>query len=133
MAGAQVLALDCGASLSAILGNFQLNTMQPLVGRNLLAQLRLCRGALDALRTRCIDGLRVQRERIERRNAGSLGLATALVPHIGYDRAAELAKQAHAEDKTIRAVAIEWGILGEKELDDALDLRRQTGAPVVEP
>jgi fumarate hydratase class II len=127
MVCAQVIGNDAAISLGGLSGNFQLNTMMPLISRNLLEQIRLLAAAVDSFQTRLLDGLRADRERIEALNERSLALATALAPVIGYDLAAEVAKEAHETGRTVGEVALEKRVAGKKELDRLLDPRRQTG------
>jgi fumarate hydratase class II len=100
--------------------------MLPLIARNLLEQIRLLASAAENFAGRLVEGLRVNRARIEAQNEASLALATALVPHIGYDRAAEIAKESHRTGRSVREIARERAGLPEEELERALDLRRQT-------
>jgi fumarate hydratase class II len=126
MVCAQVIGNDAAVTLGGLYGNFELNVMLPLVARNLLEQIALLAAAADNFARRLVEGLRVNRSRIEAQNEASLALATALVPHIGYDRAAEIAKESYRTGRTVRALARERGVLPEEELQRALDLRRQT-------
>jgi fumarate hydratase class II len=80
----------------------------------------------DNFRKKCIEGLRADERRCRQMVEQSLALATALVPEIGYDRAAEIAKKAFASHKTIKEVAKEEGLLPEERLDSLLDPRRMT-------
>ncbi len=126
MVCAQVIGNDAAITLGGLSGNFELNVMLPLIARNLLEQIRLLASATRNFSERLVEGLRVNRTRIEAQNEASLALATALAPHIGYDRAAEIAKESHRTGRTVREIAREWRVLPEEELERALDLRRQT-------
>jgi fumarate hydratase class II len=105
--GAQVIGNDAAIGTGGMLGHFQLNTMQPLIARNLLEQIQLLTNGATVFADRLVVGLEPQREKITGNVEKSLGLATVLVPHIGYDSAAEIAKLAEAEGKTVRQVAKE--------------------------
>ncbi len=126
MVCAQVIGNDAAITLGGLYGNFELNVMMPLIARNLLEQLSLLAAASESFALRLVDGLKVNRARIEAGNEGSLALATSLAPKIGYDRAAEIAKESHRSGRTVREIAREWKVLPEDELERALDLRRQT-------
>jgi fumarate hydratase class II len=126
MVCAQVIGNDAAITLGGLYGNFELNTMLPLIARNLHEQIGLLAAGAVGFAEKLVDGLGVNRERIESLREGSLALATALAPQIGYDRAAELAKESYRTGRTIRELAREQRILPEAELERALDLRRQT-------
>jgi fumarate hydratase class II len=118
--GAQVIGNDAAIGTGAMLGHFQLNTMQPLIARNLLEQIKLLTNGATVFTDKMVVGLEPQREKITANVEQSLGLATALVPYIGYDRAAEIAKQAEAEGKTIRQVAKEQRVISDDNLARAM-------------
>jgi len=126
MVCAQVIGNDAAITLGGLFGNFELNTMLPLISRNLLEQIQLLAAGMAMFEEKLLQGLNVDREQIERMNERSLSLATALVPHIGYDRAAEIARKAYLTGRTVRDVARELRVLPEEELDAALNLRGQT-------
>ena len=126
MVCAQVIGNDAAITLGGAFGNFELNAMLPLIGENLLEQVTLLTHAVDAFRERLLVGLDVDSEHISRQNERSLSLATALAPHIGYDAAAEIAKESFATGRTVREIATEREVLPPDVLDRVLDLRRQT-------
>jgi fumarate hydratase class II len=125
-AAAQVIGNDAAIAVGGMLGHFQLNAMQPLIARNLLQQIQLLTNGVSTFRERLLAGLEADRDRIASQLDRSLALATALVPHVGYERAAEIAKRASAEGKTVREIALEEELLPRAELDRILDPRRQT-------
>ena len=127
MAAGQAIGNDAAITLGGLLGSFQLNTMLPLIARNLLEQIQLLARGMQVFCDKLVRGLRPDEEHIASLNERSLSLATALAPHLGYDRAAEIAKQAHAEGKSVRQVCLEQGVLDEAELNELLDPRKQTG------
>ena len=122
---AQVIGNDAAISIGGMLGHFQLNTMQPLIAHNLLEQIRLLANGTAVFTNRLVRGLEPNRDRIATRLDQSLSLATALAPHIGYDRASEIAKEAELTGKTIREVAKERSVLPDYKLDEVLDPKRQ--------
>ena len=112
----------CGAAG----GQFQLNIMMPVMGEAVLESVRLLAGATAAFTTMCLAGMEVDAEACEAAVERSLAMATALNPHLGYERAAELAKEAFATGKTIRELCVEKGVLPEQHLSEALDPWRMT-------
>ncbi len=126
MVCAQVIGDDAAITLGGLYGSFELNTMLPLIARNLLEQITLLARGMTTFRSRLIEGLDADRERIDRMNESSLALATVLAPRIGYDRAAEVAKEAYLSGRTIREVAQAQELLSPPELEETLDLRGQT-------
>jgi fumarate hydratase class II len=126
MACVQVVGNDAAIALAAQYGRFELNTMLPLIARNLVEELELLAAAMDAFRQKLLEGLEADREHIAERVEWSLALATGLVPLVGYERAAALVKEAWASNRTIREVALEQRIASPAELDRALDPRGQT-------
>jgi fumarate hydratase class II len=126
MVCAQVMGNDAAVTLGGLYGVLELNTMLPLIGRNLLEQIRLLGRVSEIFREKLVQGLEADRHRIASLRERSLSLATALAPHLGYDEAAALAKEAHRTGRTVREVAEERGVLSAEQLDEVLDLRRQT-------
>jgi fumarate hydratase, class II len=116
-----VVGRDATVGLAAQAGQLELNVMMPAVAHALLPGLDYLAAALKAFRTRCIEGLRADAARCEAYAHRSPQLVTALVPRLGYARAAELAKRAVAEGRAIGEVAVEEGLLTEEEAKDALN------------
>lgn len=123
---AQVVGNDATVALGGLSGNFELNVMMPVITHNLLQSIDLLSNAVALFTARCLQGLEANRERCEGLVEESLAMCTALAPVIGYDRAAEIAKAAYASGRTVRAVAMEMGILPEDELQRLLNPRTQT-------
>lgn len=117
----QVMGNDTTITLAGQSGNFELNVTIPLLAHNILESIRLLAGGARMFVNKCIKDLDADRERCEGFIEKSLALVTALVPHIGYDRAADLAKRAHAEGLTIRQVALDEKVLPEDQIDALLD------------
>jgi fumarate hydratase, class II len=120
---AQVIGNDTAITIGGMSGQFELNVYVPLMARNLLQSITLLASASRLLAEKCVDGIEANREQNERYAELTLSAATALNPHIGYDRAAELVKTAAATGRSLREVAREMGI-DETVLDEALDYRR---------
>ncbi len=127
---AQVVGNDATITLSGMTGNFELNVMMPVMAHNLLQSIELLSNATDQFNERCLQGLEADRERCEGLIEESLAMCTALAPVIGYDRAAEIAKQAHATGRTVREVALAENVLPEAELNTLLDPRPMTEAGI---
>jgi len=125
-AAAQVVGNDAAITVGGMLGHFQLNAMQPLIARNLLEQIHVLTASGTIFNERLLRGLEPDRDRIASFVGQSLSLATALAPHVGYERASKIAKRASAEGKTVREIAGEERVLPADELDRLLDPRRQT-------
>ena len=122
---AQVIGNDAAVAVAGQSGNFQLNVMLPVIALNLLQSIGLLATTATNLAAQCVSGLEAT-ERGPELVENGLMLATALAPEVGYDKAAEIAKQAYKEEKTIREVAREQTDLSEEELDELLDARKMT-------
>src|SRR4051795_7340428 len=121
--GAQVIGNDAAITVGGLQGQFELNVRIPLMARNLLQSIQLLTSASTMLAEKCVDGIEANLEGCERSAEGTLAVATALNPFIGYDRATAIVKDASASGRTLREVAREHGV-GEETLDKALDLRK---------
>jgi len=119
----QVIGNDAAIAIAGSQGQFELNVRVPLIARNLLDSIRLLSGTCRTLDERCVAGIEPNEEMLERHREANLIVATALNPHIGYDKAGEIVKEAAASDRSVREVAREMGV-DEKVLDDALDHRK---------
>jgi fumarate hydratase, class II len=126
MVAAQVVGNDTTIALAGQGGNFELNTMLPLIAYNLLQSIDLLGSAAANLADQTIVGLEAT-ERGPELVENGLMLATALAPEVGYDKAADIAKEAFKTDQTIREVAREQTDLSEEELDETLDAKKMTG------
>ncbi len=127
MVSAQVIGNDATITLAGQSGNFELNVMLPVLGYNLLQSIQLLANTADNFTDQLVVGLQAT-ERGPALVEQGLMLATALAPEIGYDRAAEISKEAYKTGKTIREVAREKTDLSEEELDRLLDARKMTEA-----
>jgi fumarate hydratase class II len=127
MVCAQVVGNDAAVAMGGASGNFQLNVCKPLIARNVLHSLALLGDAARSFATRCVEGLILDRARVEAHVKGSLMLVTALVPIVGYDAAARVAHEAHARGTTLREAALALSVLDGAAFDAAVDPRRMTG------
>lgn len=107
---AQVIGNDATVALCGLSGNFELNVMMPVMAYNILQSIELLSKAIQAFGEKCLVGLEADEQRCSELLEKSLALVTALVPEIGYDRAAALAKQAHSSGRTLRELALEDGV-----------------------
>ncbi len=119
---AQVIGNDAAITAGGMQGHFELNVFVPLMARNLLGSIGLLASASRLLAEKCVDGIEANREQCERYAELTLAAATALNPHIGYDRATEIVKEAAASGRSLREVARDSGV-EEHVLDEALDYR----------
>jgi fumarate hydratase class II len=119
----QVIGNDTAITMAGSQGQFELNVRVPLIARNLLDSIKLLAAAARTLDEKCVSGIQPNEEMLERHAEATLATATALNPHIGYDRATEIVKEAHASGRPLREVAREMGV-DEEILDKALDHRR---------
>lgn len=123
--GVQIIGNDAVITLAGASGQLQLNAMIPVISRNLLESIELLANGTKVFAQRCIAGLEVNENKCHQNIEQSLGLTTALVPAIGYDAAAELAKEAQATGQTIHQVAKAKSGLDSKTLRHLLDTHRQ--------
>ena len=114
---AQVTGNDVAIGIGAASGNFELNVFKPLLIYNFLQSCRLLADGCNSFDMHCVRGIQANDARIADLLQRSLMLVTALTPHIGYDRAAQLAKKAHAENLTLREAALALGYANSAELD----------------
>jgi fumarate hydratase, class II len=126
MVAAQVMGNHTTITVSGMGGHFELNVMMPVMGYALLQSIRLLSSAAAVLADRCVDGITANEDRITELLEGNLSLGTALAPHIGYDASAALAKEAFGQNRSVRDVAREKGVLPESELEKVLDARAMT-------
>jgi fumarate hydratase class II len=108
---------DVAINMGGASGNFELNVYRPMVIHNFLQSVRLLADGMESFNEHCATGIEPNRERIDQLLNESLMLVTALNTHIGYDKAAEIAKKAHKEGLTLKASALALGYLTEAEFD----------------
>ncbi|HEY7040714.1 MAG TPA: class II fumarate hydratase, partial [Methylomirabilota bacterium] len=117
MVCAQVMGNDVAVGIAGASGNFELNVFKPVIIHNVLTSVRLLADAGESFDTHCARGIEPDRERIRSLVERSLMLVTALAPRLGYDRAAQIAKKAHAEGLTLKEAALALGYLTAEEFD----------------
>lgn len=118
MVMAQVLGNDVAINIGGMTGQFELNVFKPMMIDNFLNSCRLMADAVDSFREHCIEGMMPNEKRIREHLNNSLMLVTALNTHIGYDKAAEIAKKAYKEDTTLKQAAMDLGYLTAQEFDE---------------
>jgi fumarate hydratase class II len=127
MVVAQVYGNDAAVAFAASQGNFELHVMKPVMIHNLLESTRLLADACRSFRIHCAEGIEPNRARIDELLEKSLMLVTALNPHIGYDRAAEIAKTAHRQGKTLKEAAVALGYVSPDDFDRWVDPSKMVG------
>ena len=118
MACAQVLGNDVAINVGGSSGNFELNVFRPMVAHNFLQSVRLLADGMRSFNDHCAIGIEPNRERIDELVERSLMLVTALNPHIGYDKAAQIAKKAHQEGSSLRQAALALGHVTAEQFDE---------------
>lgn len=113
----QVIGNDVTVAMAAASGNFELNVAKPVIAHALLQSLRLLSDGMSSLDRHCVRGIVANTRRISESLQQSLMLVTALAPHIGYDRAAQIAKLAHASQRSLREAALQTGFVSADEFD----------------
>jgi fumarate hydratase, class II len=120
---AQVIGNDAAITIAGSQGNFELNVRVPLIARNLLESIRLLAATARVLKDKCVDGIEANLAGCEHSAESTLAAATALNPYIGYDKAAEIVKEASSSGRLLREVAYEQGV-DEEIYNKAMDLRK---------
>jgi fumarate hydratase class II len=129
MIAAQVMGNDVAVGIGGASGNFELNVYKPLIIHNVLQSVRLLADGMASFDAHCARGIEPDRDRIAELVARSLMLVTALNPHIGYDKSAEIAKKAHREGTTLKAAALALGHVTEEQFDAWVRPERMVGPP----
>jgi fumarate hydratase class II len=125
MACCQVFGNQTAITVAGSQGHFELNVYKPVMAYNLLQSIRLMADASVSFTDNCVEGIRADKKRIGELMGRSLMLVTALAPRIGYDKAAKIAKTAHANGTTLREEAIKAGVSGQ-EFDRVVRPERMT-------
>jgi fumarate hydratase, class II len=119
----QVIGNDATITVAGSQGQFELNVRVPLMAKNLLESIRLLSSTARVFAEKCIDGIEANEDGLRRSAEMTLSAATALNPYIGYDKGAEIVKQASQSGRPLREVALEMGV-DEETYDKAMDLRK---------
>jgi len=126
MVAAQVQGNDVAINIGGLSGVFELNVMMPIMAHNLLQSIGILAAASRLLAELTVKGLVANQDRARQMVEKSLAMVTCLAPRIGYDEAAEIAKEAFSTGRTVREIARERKVLSDEELDRALDAYAQT-------
>ncbi|MBI2061304.1 MAG: class II fumarate hydratase [Nitrospirae bacterium] len=121
MVAAQVIGNDVAVTVGGQAGNFELNVMKPVMAYNLLQSIEITSNVVRVFTERCVKGIEADEKRCEESIEKSLAMCTALAPHIGYDAAAKIAKEAYSTGKTVRQIAVEKKVLPPDRLKEVLD------------
>jgi len=127
MAAAQIMGNDVAVGIGGSNGQFELNVFKPLIGANVLESARLLGDACLSFNDRCAAGIAANETVIRRHLQNSLMLATSLNPHIGYHKAAEIARLAHTSGTTLKEAALELGYVSAEDFDRWVDPASMTG------
>ncbi|WP_106498118.1 class II fumarate hydratase [Lentibacillus sp. Marseille-P4043] len=126
MVSAQVMGNDATIGFAASQGNFELNVFKPVIAYNFLQSSQLLADSMLSFDERCVKGLEPNHEQIEKYLTDSLMLVTALNPHIGYENAAKIAKQAFQDNATLKETAVKLGLLTEEQFDQYVNPKEMT-------
>ena len=113
----QVMGNDTTIAMAGASGNFELNVYRPVIAYNIIQSIRLLSDASSSFREHCVDGIEANEERIHSNLYNSLMLVTALNPHIGYDKAAEVAKKAYKDNSSLREAIVALGYMSGEDFD----------------
>ena len=127
MVCAQVMGNHVAVTIGGAQGHFELNVFKPLMVANMLQSARLVGDACQCFTSKCVEGLEVNKSRVDELMNASLMLVTALNPHIGYDKASEIAKKAHKEGTTLKESAVASGYLTAEQFDEWIVPSEMTG------
>ncbi|TCK60049.1 fumarase class II [Seleniivibrio woodruffii] len=127
MVACQVFGNDAAIGFAASQGNFELNVFKPVIIYNFLQSAKLLSDAMLSFNEHCAVGIKANRDKIDFNLKNSLMLVTALNPYIGYDKAAKIAKTAHAEKSTLKETAVKLGYLTEEQFDEYVVPENMTG------
>jgi fumarate hydratase class II len=123
----QVFGNDVAINFGGASGNFELNVYKPLIVHNFMQSVRMLADGMKSFEEHCVRGITANRERIAEQMERSLMLVTALTPHIGYDRAAEIAKRAHKDGTTLKQAALALGYVAAEDFDRWVRAEAMTG------
>ena len=129
---AQVIGNDTAVAFCGAAGNFELNIMLPVMGRNVLESIRILSAVSRVFRDKCVVGIEADVERCRTFALSSPSIATALNPYIGYEAAAKVVKTSLSEGKDLRTVVLEMGLMSESEVDRVLDVLAMTRGGIAE-
>ena len=124
----KVIGNDTTVTFAAEAGQLQLNVMEPVIAASILESITWLRNAIDTLRTKCVEGITVNREHCFEMVKNSIGIVTALNPYIGYKNSTKVAKEALETGRSVYDIVIEKGLMTREKLDEALDPKAMLGS-----
>ncbi|MFW5790032.1 MAG: aspartate ammonia-lyase [Bacillota bacterium] len=122
----QIIGNDTTVTMAAEAGQLELNVMQPVLIYNLFQSIEMLKNSIDTFNKNCIQGIEANAERCKNLVENSVGIITAINPHVGYEAASRIAKRALEENKSVKSIILEEGILSEEELDKILNPHEMT-------
>jgi aspartate ammonia-lyase len=128
----QVIGNDLSIAMAVQAGQLELNVMMPVIAHNLLQSIEILKNVVVLLTDRGVSGITANIEHCRELAEKSLGIATALTPYIGYERAAEVAREARDTGRTVREIVLELGLLSGDDLERVLDPARMALSPLNE-
>merc|ERR1719473_22641 len=128
MVAAQVMGNHVAVTVAGSNGHFELNAFKPVIGHNVLESIRLLADGANSFTDHCVIGLKANKKRIQEHLERSLMLVTALNPHIGYEKAAAIAKNAEKKDLTLKESALELGHVSSEDFDKWVDPSKMLGS-----
>jgi aspartate ammonia-lyase len=117
----KVIGNDLTVTFAAEAGQLQLNVMEPVLCQSIIESIVFLERAIDTLRTKCVEGITANREVCLNMVKNSIGIVTALNPHIGYKNSTKIAKEALQTGKSVYDLVLEHGLLSKEKLDEVLD------------
>jgi fumarate hydratase class II len=129
--GAHVIGNDAAVAFGGSQGTLELNVFMPMMAHNLLESVRLLSNVSHVFAEKCVDGIEANVEQCRSYAESSPSIGTALNPYIGYEKAAAVIKRATKENKTIREVVLEEGLMEDDEITKALDIEAMTRGGII--
>lgn len=126
MVSVQIMGNDTAIGVAASQGNFELNVFKPVIAYNFLQSCTLLADSMKSFDERCVRGIEVNERKVAQYLNDSLMLVTALSPHIGYEKAAEIARKAYEEELTLKEAAVQLNALSEEKFDELIDPKAMT-------
>ncbi|WP_297281753.1 aspartate ammonia-lyase [uncultured Anaerococcus sp.] len=127
-----VIGNDMTVSMAVEAGQLELNAFEPVIFYKMFESLKTLKGAIYTLRVNCIDGIKVDKDKLEREVEENVGLVTAIAPHIGYEKCSDIAHEAQDTGKTVREIVLSKKIMTEEELNRVLNFKEMTTPGIID-
>ena len=127
-----VIGNDMTVSMAVEAGQLELNAFEPVIFYKMFESLKTLKGAIYTLRVNCIDGIKVNKDKLEREVEENVGLVTAIAPHIGYEKCSDIAHEAQDTGKTVRELVLSKKIMTEEELNRVLNFKEMTTPGIID-